>query len=49
MMGEQRRPQRAQLMAPTQSRAVSVSGSHHVAPSLLSTSFTHSASSVTSR
>uniref|UniRef100_A0A7I4XVY3 ABC-type antigen peptide transporter n=2 Tax=Haemonchus contortus TaxID=6289 RepID=A0A7I4XVY3_HAECO len=49
MMGEQQRPRPAQLMASTQSRAISVSGSHHVAPSLLSSSFTHSASSVTSR
>ncbi|XGW21777.1 hypothetical protein V3C99_004605, partial [Haemonchus contortus] len=47
MMGEQQRPRPAQLMASTQSRAISVSGSHHVAPSLLSSSFTHSASSVT--
>ncbi|KAK5965742.1 ABC tran and ABC membrane domain containing prote in [Trichostrongylus colubriformis] len=47
MMGEQGRSQR--LMPSTQSRAVSVSGSHHVAPSLLSSSFTHSASSMTSR
>ncbi|VDO87295.1 unnamed protein product [Heligmosomoides polygyrus] len=48
MMGEQR-PRHSIALQGVPRTAVSVSGSHHTAPSLLSTSFTHSASSVTSR
>ncbi|CAJ0594133.1 unnamed protein product [Cylicocyclus nassatus] len=48
MMGDQR-PHHPQLEAPSSSKPVSVIGSHHGGMSLLSTSFTHSASSVTSR
>ncbi|VDN33377.1 unnamed protein product [Cylicostephanus goldi] len=48
MMGDQR-PHHPQLLSPSESKPVSVIGSHHGGMSLLSTSFTHSASSVTSR
>ncbi|VDM81381.1 unnamed protein product, partial [Strongylus vulgaris] len=49
MMGDQRPSHPIQLSAPSASRPVSVSGSQYGGKSLLSTSFTHSASSVTSR